>query len=607
MTQESCKLGDKCCNGESQPFWIEDPSKLFCNLSPIPKGNYSSGQRLNSITRFILYSSSVMYITGYKYTFPFLILGMIFVLLIYVNSKKTIENENFAFLSDDMLNMNSLLYFAKQQPSNPELNSYIQASDSIVNNTQKMSQQNSYKGSVETRLKGNRMDVLPGKRDESSGITYYTVNSGVNRKTMIPPVLQPRLTDTEVWGDFNAVPNGINERHMTDVTQSDIDYVNTSLSRNDDPYSLAKPVRYEPRVKGSPVPQNRLGENPDIGHYSAEEFYYGNGNRNDFKDNEMRVYQNFYNSKNNIDKNIKNEEEMKKAPTKEKFSFVNLNDDNILQQQYGKMAAPLVPDRKNYNKMNRAPPGEIPPQTTPITEQLLSESPTYVYNDDYFNQPATRTYLREIQPKLYSWSPDQTPINANIGISYTPQTPPRFMDQVANAEGNNYPLMTRIDPQLIRDDGTPGQININPVRTEWSAKYSDFEAPAGSINFEDIYDPRFNSYGDPYRSYSDVNLGQVRYYYSDVDAYRQPNFISRSNVDFVDFRNPNGQIWPYYERSSSLQDVKAQSESQTTADELYHREDMMSQLMRKSDRSSWQLKFAPFRKSSNGNSTYGPS
>jgi hypothetical protein len=108
------------------------------------------------------------------------------------------------------------------------------------------------------------------------------------------------------------------------------------------------------------------------------------------------------------------------------------------------------------------------------------------------------------------------------------------MDQIVDTQ-RAYPLITRIDPQLIRDDGTPGQIAMNPVRTDWSAKYSDYEAPAGSINFEDIYDPRFNSYGDGERAYSDINTGQVRYYYSDVDAYRMPNFIQRSNVDFVDF------------------------------------------------------------------------
>jgi hypothetical protein len=250
-----------------------------------------------------------------------------------------------------------------------------------------------------------------------------------------------------------------------------------------------------------------------------------------------------------------------------------------------------------------------------VKEQLLGEDSTYVYNDSYFNQPASRLYLQDIQPKLYSYAVDQTPVNSNIGITYNPQRPPRFLDQVANVDtarrgdesGLTYPVITRIDPQLIRDDGTPGQIAMNPVRSDWSAKYSDYEPPEGSINFEDIYDPRFTNYGDPYRSYSDVNLGFVRYYYSDVDAYRQPNFIQRSNVDFIEYTNPQGQVWPYYNRTATLDDVRANVESQTTADEVYQRMDMQENLMARMSRSSWQQRYAPLSRAAHGNMGYGPS
>ena len=161
---------------------------------------------------------------------------------------------------------------------------------------------------------------------------------------------------------------------------------------------------------------------------------------------------------------------------------------------------------------------------------MIDPTPTYTYTDDYFNQPQRRLFLQEVQPNHYSYSVEQTPINANVGISYTPQIPPKFRDQVYT-NNNNYPVLTRVEPELVRDDGlTPGQLAQQPERNGISAKYSNWNPPAGSINFENIYDPRFSSYGDPYRGYSDVNLGQVQYYYSDIDAYRQPNFIIRSNV-----------------------------------------------------------------------------
>jgi hypothetical protein len=198
---------------------------------------------------------------------------------------------------------------------------------------------------------------------------------------------------------------------------------------------------------------------------------------------------------------------------------------------------------------------------------------------------------------------DQTPINSNLGITYTPQEPPRFLDQVQN-NNMNMPLYTRIDPQLVRSDGTKGQINAQPLRTELSANYSNYTPAAGSIDFENIYDPRFNSYGDPYRSYSDVNLGQVQYYYSDIDAYRQPNFLQRSNVEFVDFRTPNNDVWPEYNRTASLDDMRAKATSQYDADDLYHRQDQMEHLMAKMNRESWQLRASPLRKTNN--SSIGP-
>ena len=133
------------------------------------------------------------------------------------------------------------------------------------------------------------------------------------------------------------------------------------------------------------------------------------------------------------------------------------------------------------------------------------------YTDEFFEQPNANLFLQNIQPNIYSYSVETTPINALAsGISYTPQIPPRFRDQVYNNHDRlTYPIYTRIDPQLIRDQGVPARLLEQPVRGDWSAQYSSWEAAPGSINYEDIYDGRFTGYGDPYRSYSDVNLGQV--------------------------------------------------------------------------------------------------
>jgi hypothetical protein len=231
------------------------------------------------------------------------------------------------------------------------------------------------------------------------------------------------------------------------------------------------------------------------------------------------------------------------------------------------------------------------------------------YTPEFFEQPAARQFLQNVQPNIFSYAVDTTPINALAsGITYTPQIPPKFRDQVlTHPEGLTYPIYTRVDPQLIRDDGVPARLLEQPVRGDWSANYSSWEAAPGSVNFEDIYDGRFTGYGDPYRSYSDVNLGQVQYYYSDVDAYHYPNFVTRSKVDFIEFTDPMGKVKPYYERTAGLADARPFVENQWVNDSNYFRENLMESQMRKRNSELWQLRQSPISRAANARwMTSGP-
>jgi hypothetical protein len=256
----------------------------------------------------------------------------------------------------------------------------------------------------------------------------------------------------------------------------------------------------------------------------------------------------------------------------------------------------------SYNGVNPRP------GCTPVTDLLLPETSTMVYTDEFFQQPNANLFLQNIQPNIYSYAVDTTPINALAsGISYTPQVPPRFRDQVYNNhEGLTYPIYTRVDPQLIRDQGVPARLLEQPVRGNWSDKYSNWEAAPGSVNYEDIYDGRFSGYGDPYRAYSDVNLGQVQYYVSDLDAYRYPNFVTRNKVDFIEFTNPMGKITPHYQRTAGLNDSRPFVENQWLSDSNYFRESIMESNMRPANARSWQYRFAPLSRASHSNFKAGP-
>ena len=241
----------------------------------------------------------------------------------------------------------------------------------------------------------------------------------------------------------------------------------------------------------------------------------------------------------------------------------------------------------------------------PPENLLINKTPVSMYGPGMVNVPERTKYTQNIQPNIYSFSDTAEPINANMGISYNPDLPPRVVDQVAMYDGA-YPLYHRIDPQLVREGGIPkGRLEEMPRRTQWSAKYNTYDTIDGSVNFEDIYDPRFTGYGDEYRSYVDVNLGNVQYYYSDIDAYRDPNFGTRSKVDFIDFVDPMGRIKPEYNRQVGLNDVKENVQSQYDADSIYFREDLMERLMRKRNQELWQLRAAPLRKDAHAHFSSG--
>ena len=113
---------------------------------------------------------------------------------------------------------------------------------------------------------------------------------------------------------------------------------------------------------------------------------------------------------------------------------------------------------------------------------------------------------------------------------------------------------------------------------------------------ESIYDSRWTTYGDPSRAYSDVDLGNVQYYYQDVDPYYKPNYIIRSKIDHVDFIDPMDRTLPEYYPSYSLEDMKGIAEEAYMRDTIFHREDMMAQLSKKMLQKQWQTRYAPLRR-----------
>ena len=233
-------------------------------------------------------------------------------------------------------------------------------------------------------------------------------------------------------------------------------------------------------------------------------------------------------------------------------------------------------------------------------------------NDRHFNNlrlhkdKGYRSYQRSlhtsnIEPSVFAEHQVLEPISSNIGISYNPSYKyiKKSSDYLGQSDTYSY---TRIDPQLIRDNESKNRLMENPDRNWWTQKHSAFEADAGTVSAEDMYDPRSNGSGDASRSYYDTNLGQVRYYYGDVSTLRgsSGNFISRSNIDHMEYQDPMSKILPEFARTPIEGSTRALVQNKWMEDTTSHRENMMESLMRKKNRESWQQRYAPISRSQTG-------
>ena len=176
---------------------------------------------------------------------------------------------------------------------------------------------NSYLGNTDKLEKIFQNNQEPGNRDSNAGIQYYTPKQGINRKTLIPPIIAPRSLDQDVWGKSNTVRSNINEQTSRDITYSDLD-VDDMVQKNNPlvnsesstQRSLGVPQLYEQRTmlpypnQHSPlmslVPQNYAGENTDRGSYnSGATMFTGGMNQIDYKNEVLPIYRGDSNKKEN--------------------------------------------------------------------------------------------------------------------------------------------------------------------------------------------------------------------------------------------------------------------------------------------------------------------
>lgn len=188
--------------------------------------------------------------------------------------------------------------------------------------------------------------------------------------------------------------------------------------------------------------------------------------------------------------------------------------------------------------------------------------------------PAMREYNRDlftqtIQPGLYSYNQVNEPIGANIGISFQQQFEP-VTSQTNILTGET--LFTEHDPRIME-----------PIE---ESPYQE------SINEGNVYDPRFSGYGTSYRSYTDDNIGQTKFYYDDVNAIRMPNYVVRSNIDNQPFADQYGPVQDANGNPLNS-DIRALANDAFTRSAIDFRTDLQERLTRKIRAEAWQQRVAP--------------
>lgn len=538
-------------------FWL---NTLLCSYKIFPSNLDSIDSNLNTLTRLIFLLSVLFWILKYKYTNLFLIISIIIIILIYVCNKKEYFDNKMSGYKFPLIGNNSI--------ANAKISKYVRQDPRSNDSSVWSAPEPKYR----TAIENNNL-----KYDVSDN--YDLSASNFDNENDPPTRFQE---STEYYTDFGldrlgdvCKSNNITSRHLRNP-RPQMAIINPKSDANDPQY-----VYYNRRENFDPNVDNStsfVGTTP---------------------------ISNVVDSKTNTSGDVQTSN----------TTLVSTIIDS--QQNTTPVSVVMNPISNENDSWNSNPHSEIKSQggiQTPFLNQPTSKNlPQYdqslliprsyqtIYgpNDEQDESDDLR-HVPILDGNSYAYSDKTTPINSNLGISYTSRLPERVLEKVLTKEGERN-LFRRVDAKDVGDRKDMQR------RTDWNAKYADGEVLPDNLNYDGVYDPRQNGYGDSSRSFYDINAGNIKYYYSDIDSvYRNPLFNSqRSKVDFIDFTDETGRKIPEYTRKVGLNDVKKEVENQYMEDQLMHRESLMESALRKRSQEMWQQKRAPLSQSARTGYAFG--
>lgn len=214
-----------------------------------------------------------------------------------------------------------------------------------------------------------------------------------------------------------------------------------------------------------------------------------------------------------------------------------------------------------------------------------------------------------LECQLGSVYPTDLPVSQSKCPSQSPSIQPTHGNLVCTADNQvilNQPydyarnfLSETCDANAPGSAGCSGTVYAQPFDPRLfdarRGQYNPLDRPpyTGEVLLKDVYSPELTRYGKDYTTYSDIDAGQIQYYYSrDIaGAYSLPNFTQRSEVDRGIFKDPMGAIKPVYTRCP----IKPKALSSSCLDDIrqstIHRESIMEGLTAKMNQRRWASRY----------------
>ena len=178
---------------EKNKIWLESPKNLLCSTQLIPQQYMTLAQQMNCLSRLCIIIFIILFLVGFRSSFLFGILSLLFIIILYYLQRKAMEKVN---KEQFTISRNKQPTFNNVMMDNPTSKRFC--NDSVP------------------------LDGLGGAYNNPR---YMSPNQklvgGPNPKTLIPPVMVPRLADLEYWRANNLVNHSaVNKESQIDVFQS---------------------------------------------------------------------------------------------------------------------------------------------------------------------------------------------------------------------------------------------------------------------------------------------------------------------------------------------------------------------------------------------------